>query len=26
LPAGQQLWDSLPRGVALSVDPDPLEL
>ena len=26
LPPGQTLWDELPRGVALAVDPDPLEL
>ena len=26
LPPGQMLWDSLPSGVALAVDPDPLEL
>ena len=26
LPAGQELWNSLPSGVALAVDPDPLEL
>ena len=26
LPPGQQLWDALPRGVALTVDPDPLQL
>ena len=26
LPPGQTLWSELPRGVALAVDPDPLEL
>ena len=26
LPPGQMLWKSLPSGVALAVDPDPLEL
>lgn len=26
LPPGQELWNSLPSGVALAVDPDPLEL
>ena len=26
LPAGNELWEELPRGVFLSVDPDPLEL
>ena len=26
LPSGQDLWKSLPSGVALAVDPDPLEL
>ncbi len=26
LPTGQELWDGLPRGVTLSVDPDPLQL
>ncbi|MCP4973483.1 MAG: hypothetical protein GY914_07390, partial [Prochlorococcus sp.] len=26
LPAESQLWDGLPRGVALAVDPDPLQL
>ena len=26
LPPGSTLWDELPRGVALSVDPDPMEL
>ncbi len=26
LPSGQQLWQQLPRGVTLAVDPDPLEL
>ena len=26
LPPGQDLWDGLPRGVALTVDPDPQEL
>ena len=26
LPPGPTLWDELPRGVALAVDPDPLEL
>ncbi len=25
-PAGEGLWDSLPKGVTLSVDPDPLQL
>ena len=26
LPPGSTLWDELPRGVTLSVDPDPMEL
>ena len=26
LPPGQELWNTLPKGVALSVDPDPMEL
>ncbi len=26
LPDGSTLWDSLPRGVTLSVDPDPIQL
>ena len=26
LPPGSTLWDELPKGVALSVDPDPMEL
>lgn len=26
LPPGSTLWDELPRGVSLSVDPDPMEL
>ena len=26
LPPGQALWEALPRGVALSVDPDPQQL
>ena len=26
LPLGSSLWDGLPAGVALAVDPDPLEL
>ena len=26
LPPGQDLWDGLPRGVALTVDPDPQQL
>ena len=26
LPPGQELWDGLPKGVALTVDPDPQQL
>ena len=26
LPPGQALWEGIPAGVALSVDPDPLQL
>ena len=26
LPSGSSLWDGLPRGVALAIDPDPLQL
>tara|TARA_B100000700_G_C15032562_1_gene851263 strand:- start:643 stop:2901 length:2259 start_codon:yes stop_codon:yes gene_type:complete len=26
LPAGNELWEKLPRGITLSVDPDPLQL
>ena len=26
LPPGQSLWNELPTGVALAVDPDPVEL
>jgi primosomal protein N' (replication factor Y) len=26
LPPGPALWEALPRGVALSIDPDPQQL
>ena len=26
LPYGRELWEALPKGVSLSIDPDPLNL